>query len=65
MKINSLYTLQGSTVTDATIVSTSASILDTPKLWHMRLRHISEKWLTILRKKRFAWWIENMRTRFL
>ena len=51
MKINSLYTLQGSTTTDATTVSTSASILYTPKLWHMRLRHISEKGLTILRKK--------------
>ena len=47
-KINGLYTLQDSTVTSATTVSTSKSIIETTRLWHMRLGHMSERGLTIL-----------------
>ena len=49
-KINGLYTVQGSMITNATIVSISKSILDTTILWHMRLRHISKRKLMILMK---------------
>ena len=44
-KINGLYTLQGSTVTGAVgvAVSTSKSIIETTRLWHMRLGHMSER----------------------
>ena len=47
-KINGLYTLQDSTVTSATTVSTSKSIIETTRSWHMRLGHMSERRLTIL-----------------
>ena len=50
-KINGLYTLQGSTIIGAIVVSTSESIIETTRLWHMRLGHMSEKGLTILSKR--------------
>ena len=34
-KINGLYTLQGSTIIGAIVVSTSESIIETTRLWHM------------------------------
>ena len=54
-KINGLYTLQGSTVTGAVgvAVSTSESIIETTRLWHMQLGHMSERGLTILSKRGF------------
>ena len=50
-KINGFDTLQGSTVTSAIVVSTSKSIIETTRLWHMRLGHMSERRLTILSKQ--------------
>ena len=42
--------MQGSTVIGAPIVSTSKSIIETTRLWHMRLTQISERG-TILSKR--------------
>ena len=51
-KAGSMYVLHGSTVTDSAAVSSSPMTdSDVTKLWHMRLRHMSEKGLTLLRKK--------------
>ena len=49
-KINGLYTLQGSTVIGVVVVSTSKSIIETTRLFHIRLGHMSEKGSTILSK---------------
>ncbi|KAK2969926.1 hypothetical protein RJ640_000455 [Escallonia rubra] len=44
LKQNSLYLLQGSTVTGAAVVASSSDInSDTTKIWHMRLGHMSER----------------------
>ncbi|KAK3026954.1 hypothetical protein RJ639_040360 [Escallonia herrerae] len=52
LKQNCLYLLQGSTVTGATGATTSSDIdFDTTKLWHMRLRHMSEKGMDMLSKQ--------------
>ncbi|KAK3038019.1 hypothetical protein RJ639_029970 [Escallonia herrerae] len=50
---NSLYLLQGSTVTGAaaTIASSSDIDNDTTKLWHMRLGHMSERGMDVLSKQ--------------
>ncbi|KAL3514411.1 hypothetical protein ACH5RR_027128 [Cinchona calisaya] len=46
------YTGEGSTVAGAAAVSTAdQSDTDTTKLWHLRLRHMSEKGLSILCKR--------------
>lgn len=45
-----LYILKGSTVTGTVDMSTFSE-LDTTKLWHMRLGHMSEKDLSILSKR--------------
>ena len=47
----SLYFLQGTTVTRSAVVCTTSVDVDTMKLWHMRLGHMSEKGMTILSKK--------------
>ncbi|KAK3030125.1 hypothetical protein RJ639_038874 [Escallonia herrerae] len=47
LKQNSLYLLQGSTVT-AAAASSSYIDSDTTKLWHMRLGHISERCMDVL-----------------
>ena len=47
-----MYVLHGSTVTGfATISSSSMYESDVTKLCHMRLEHMSEKGLTLLRKR--------------
>ncbi|KAK2999560.1 hypothetical protein RJ639_023203 [Escallonia herrerae] len=48
LKQNSLYLLQGSTVTGAAAVAASSSDVDsnTTKLWHMRVGHMSERGYT-------------------
>jgi len=48
LRQGSLYFLQGTTVTGSAAVCTN---VDTMKLWHMRLGHMSEKGVTILNKK--------------
>jgi len=49
VRCDSLYVLQGSTVTSfAAVVSPNK---DNTKLWHMRLGHMSEKRILILKKK--------------
>lgn len=48
-RINSLYILEGSTVIGEVSVSSSASENKT-RLWHLRLRHISQKSLIELSK---------------
>jgi transposase InsO family protein len=50
-RINSLYHLQGTTVTGSAAVSTIASDPHITKLWHMRLGHMSEKGMHLLCKK--------------
>ena len=51
-KAGSLYILQGSTITGSAAVSESSMPdSEVTKLWHMRLRHISEKGLTLLSKR--------------
>jgi len=51
-KVNTLYILQGSTVTDDAAVSMSEDPdLDTTRLWYMRLRHMSERGLHVLSKQ--------------
>ncbi|KAK2976107.1 hypothetical protein RJ640_009539 [Escallonia rubra] len=54
LKQNSLYMLQGSTVTvTVTAVAASSSDIDsdTTKLWHMRLGHVSERGMDMLSKQ--------------
>jgi len=48
LRQGSLYLLQGTTVTGSIAICTD---VDTAKLWHMRLGHMSEKGMTILSKK--------------
>ncbi|KAK2968054.1 hypothetical protein RJ640_015236 [Escallonia rubra] len=48
LKQNSLYLLQGSTVTRVAAVASSS---DTTKLWHMRLGHIRERGMDVLSKQ--------------
>ncbi|KAK3037860.1 hypothetical protein RJ639_031220 [Escallonia herrerae] len=51
-KQNSLYLLQGSTVTGAAATTLSFDIdSDTTKLWHMRLGHTSERGMIVLSKQ--------------
>ncbi|KAG8475264.1 hypothetical protein CXB51_032125 [Gossypium anomalum] len=51
-KTAKLYVLQGSTVTgDAAVASSSLSDDDITKLWHMRLRHMSENGMVELSKR--------------
>ncbi|XP_027166299.1 putative receptor-like protein kinase At3g47110 [Coffea eugenioides] len=51
-RYGTLHILQGSTVTGAaTVLISSLSDTDITKLWHMRLRHMSEKGLGILSKR--------------
>jgi len=52
--VNRLYLLQGSTIVGAATVSSSLDHeLDTTRLWHMRLGHMSEVGMIILSKR--AW----------
>ncbi|KAK3010795.1 hypothetical protein RJ639_011899 [Escallonia herrerae] len=52
LKQNSLYLLQGSTVTEAAAAASSSDIdSDTTKLWHMRLGHMSERGIDVLGKQ--------------
>ena len=51
-KENTLYILQGSTVTGDAVVSISEDPdLDTTHLWHMQLEHMSERGLHVLSKQ--------------
>ena len=50
-KINGLYTFQGSTIIGAVAISTSKLIIETTRLWHMRIGHMSERNLLILSKR--------------
>jgi len=51
-KVNTLYILQGSTVTgDATMSMSEDPDLDTTCLWHMQLGHMSERGLHVLSKQ--------------
>jgi len=47
----SLYLLQGIIVTSSVGVWTTSTDVDTIRLWHMQLGHMSEKGMTILTKK--------------
>ena len=47
-----LYVLQGSLVIGSANVSSSTMSEQETKLWHMRLRHLSEQGMNILSKKR-------------
>ena len=50
--MNTLYILQGSTVTgDATMSMSEDPDLYTIRLWHMRLGHMSERRLHVLSKQ--------------
>ncbi|KAK2994968.1 hypothetical protein RJ640_017429 [Escallonia rubra] len=51
LKQNSLYLLQGSTVTTAVATSSSDIDSDTIKLWHMRLGHMSERGMDVLSRQ--------------
>ncbi|KAK2972776.1 hypothetical protein RJ640_027871 [Escallonia rubra] len=52
LKQNSLYLLQGSTVTGTAATTLSFDIdSDTTKLWHMRLGHMSERGMDVLSKQ--------------
>jgi len=51
LRQGSLYFLQGTTVIGSAAVCTTSADIDTTKLWHMRLGHISEKGIIILSKK--------------
>ncbi|KAK2973990.1 hypothetical protein RJ640_022713 [Escallonia rubra] len=55
LKQNSLYFLQGSTITIAVAAAASSSNIDydATKLWHMRLGHMSERGIDVLRKQGF------------
>ncbi|KAK3043650.1 hypothetical protein RJ639_000066 [Escallonia herrerae] len=49
LKQNSLYLLQGNTVSGAAATDSSSDIdSDTTKLWHMRLGHMSERGMDVL-----------------
>ena len=51
-RFRSLYVLQGKTVIGTTAVSTSSmSEEETTKWWHLRLRHMSEKGMTMHSKR--------------
>ncbi|KAK2993764.1 hypothetical protein RJ640_025071 [Escallonia rubra] len=51
LKQNSLYLLQGKTVIGIAAITSSSNIdSDTTKLWHMRLRHMSESGMDVLSK---------------
>ena len=50
-KQNGFYFLQGSTFIGAAAMSSSDSDLETTKLWHMRLRHMSERGMDELSKQ--------------
>ena len=51
-KVGSMYILHGLTMMgSATVSSSPMSDTDVTKLWHMRLGHMSEKGLTLLRKR--------------
>lgn len=49
-KVNSMYTLEGSTVTGTATVSAMADS-DVTRLWHMRMGHMSERGLVELSKQ--------------
>ncbi|KAK3001961.1 hypothetical protein RJ639_020920 [Escallonia herrerae] len=52
LKQNSLYLLQGSTVTGTTTIASPSDInSNTTKLWHMCLRHMSERGMDVLSKQ--------------
>ena len=51
LRQGSLHFLQGTTVTGSAAVCTTSTDVDTTKLWHMRLVHMSKKGMAILRKK--------------
>ena len=51
LRQGSLYFLQSTTVTGLAAVYTKSADVDTTKLLHMRLAHLSEKEMTILSKK--------------
>ncbi|KAK2976634.1 hypothetical protein RJ640_024168 [Escallonia rubra] len=52
LKQNSLYLLQGSTVTGTAAATSSSDIdSDTTKLWHIRLGHMSERGMDVLSKQ--------------
>ncbi|GJR53654.1 transposable element [Tanacetum coccineum] len=50
-KTNGLYLLKGSTITGAVRVSSSSINLDSTKLWHVCLGHMSERGMMELRKQ--------------
>jgi len=51
-KVDTLYIIQGSTVTgDATVSMSEDPDLDTTRLWYMRLGHMSERGLHVLSKQ--------------
>ncbi|GKB10607.1 retrovirus-related pol polyprotein from transposon TNT 1-94 [Tanacetum coccineum] len=50
-KTNGLYLLKGSTITGVAGGSSSSTNLDTTKLWHLRLGHVSEKRMMELSKR--------------
>ncbi|KAK3031457.1 hypothetical protein RJ639_036517 [Escallonia herrerae] len=55
LKQNSLYLLQGNTVTGAAPSTSSFDIdSDTTNLWHMRLRDMSERGMDVLSKQEFC-----------
>jgi len=51
LRQDSLYILQGTTVTGVAAVSTASADANDTRSWHMRLGHMSEKWMIILSKK--------------
>ncbi|KAK3029672.1 hypothetical protein RJ639_039164 [Escallonia herrerae] len=52
LKQNNLYLLQGSTVTGAAATTSSSDIdSDTTKLWHVLLRHMSDRDMDVLSKQ--------------
>ena len=50
-KQGNLYLLQGTIVTGSTAFCITSTDVDTTRLWHIRLGHMSEKGMTILNKK--------------
>ncbi|KAK3002024.1 hypothetical protein RJ639_021170 [Escallonia herrerae] len=52
LKQNSLYLLQGSTITGAAAIASSSDIdSNTTKVWHMHLGHMSERGMDVLSKQ--------------